>query len=227
MYLKVRLFDSKLHTAMNSHYSTNARAQAGDQGGKPEACPAASPSDTPIMKQYQAAKARYPQHLLLFRIGDFYELFYEDAKTAARALGLTLTSRQKGPDAIPMAGVPYHTAEQYLARLLRQGFSVAVCDQTEEAAQAKGLVKRDITRVVTPGTVLEDNLLETRKANRLVAVLPQSVAEPSTPRKAESAPLYGVAVADLVAGTIFVQELEGEPALRSEFARLAPSECLL
>src|SRR5437763_12824598 len=94
--------------------------------------PASAASDTPIMKQYQAAKARYPRHLLFFRIGDFYELFYEDAKTAARVLGLTLTSRNKGPDAVPMAGVPAHSAEQYLARLLRQGYSVAVCDQTED-----------------------------------------------------------------------------------------------
>jgi len=181
------------------------------------------------MKQYQAAKARYPRHLLFFRIGDFYELFYDDAKTAARALGLTLTSRQKGADAIPMAGVPFHTAEPYLARLLRQGFSIAVCDQTEDAAQAKGLVKRDITRVVTPGTVLEDNLLEARKANRLLAVLPAAAAPPALAAggSAGEQPRYGVAVADLGAGTIFVQELEGDVALRSEFARLAPSECLL
>ena len=211
---------------MNSHDGNLARRSAGNQKGEPPGTQL-SPSDTPIMKQYQIAKARYPRHLLLFRIGDFYELFYEDAKTAARALGLTLTSRQKGPDAIPMAGIPYHTVEPYLARLLRQGFSVAVCDQTEKAAQAQGLVKREITRVVTPGTVLEDNLLEARKANRLLAVLPRSAADPVLPRAAGGGALYGVAVADLVAGTIFVQELESESELRAEFARLAPSECLL
>jgi DNA mismatch repair protein MutS len=178
------------------------------------------------MKQYQAAKARYPRHLLFFRIGDFYELFFEDAKTAARVLGLTLTSRDKGPDAVPMAGVPAHSAEQYLARLLRQGFSVAVCDQTEDAAQAKGLVKRDVTRVVTPGTVLEENLLEARKANRLLAVAPGLLAA-ELGLSGDVAARFGLAVVDLAAGTVFVEELEGEAALRSEFARLAPSECLL
>ncbi|HEY3322585.1 MAG TPA: DNA mismatch repair protein MutS [Planctomycetota bacterium] len=186
------------------------------------------------MKQYQAAKARYPQHLLFFRIGDFYELFYDDAKTAARVLGLTLTARHKGADPIPLAGVPAHTAEQYLARLLRMGFSVAVCDQTEDASQAKGLVKREITRVVTPGTVLEENLLDARKPNRIVAILPQGAAGASpahaTRAGAPGAPWgqkFGLAVADLAGGTIHIQELSGETALRSEITRLAPSEILL
>jgi len=175
---------------------------------------ASSPNDTPIMKQYQAAKARYPRHLLFFRIGDFYELFYDDAKTAARVLGLTLTARNKGADAIPMAGVPAHTAEQYLARLLRNGFSVAICDQTEDAAQAKGLVKRDVTRVVTPGTVLEENLLDGKKPNRLVAMFPEGER-------------WGLACVDLASGTIYIQDVASVSALRSEFARLAPTECLL
>src|SRR5262245_66404259 len=131
-----------------------------ESGGADSGKKASSPSDTPIMKQYQAAKARYPRHLLFFRIGDFFELFYEDAKTISRVLGLTLTSRNKGADAIPMAGVPCHSSEQYLARLLRMGYSVAVCDQTQDSAEAKGLVRREVTRVVTPGTVLEENLLE-------------------------------------------------------------------
>src|SRR5437016_2490235 len=107
--------------------------------GRDESRPLGSSSDTPIMKQYLAAKAKYPRHLLFFRVGDFFELFFEDAKTIARALGLTLTARNKGADPIPMAGVPAHAAQPYLARLLRMGFSVAICDQTEEAAQAKGL----------------------------------------------------------------------------------------
>jgi DNA mismatch repair protein MutS len=177
-------------------------------------------AETPIMRQYQAAKARYPRHLLFFRVGDFYELFFDDAKTASRALGLTLTSRNKGPDPIPMAGVPAHAAEQYLARLLRQGFSVAVCDQTEDAAQAKGLVKREVTRVVTPGTVLEENLLDARKPNRLAAILPSR--PPGTAPRA-----FGLASVDLASGCIHVQELQSEEALRSEFARLSPSECLI
>ncbi|HYG76284.1 MAG TPA: DNA mismatch repair protein MutS, partial [Planctomycetota bacterium] len=118
------------------------------------------------------------------------------------------------------AGVPAHTAEQYLARLLRQGFSVAVCDQTEDSSQAKGLVKREVTRVVTPGTVLEENLLDSHKPNRLIAILPGE-------RSGDEPRRYGIATADLAAGTVFLQELEGESALRSEFARQSPSECLL
>lgn len=172
-----------------------------------------------MMRQYQAAKARYPRHLLFFRLGDFFELFFEDAKVASRVLGLTLTSRSKGPDAYPMAGVPVHMAETYLARLLRQGFSVAVCDQTEDASQAKGLVKRDITRVVTPGTVVEENLLDARKPNRLVALLPEG--------NGRDAKVFGLASVDLSEGTLHVQEVKGASALISELARLAPSEALL
>ena len=152
---------------------------------------------TPIMKQYAAAKARYPKHLLFFRIGDFYELFYDDAKIISRALGLTLTSRNKGPNPIPMAGVPYHAAEPYLARLLRQGFSVAICDQMEEATPAKALVRRDVSRVVTPGTVLEDNLLDARKPNRIAALFAGRAPGPT----GEEEDLYGLAVADLGTGS--------------------------
>ena len=193
---------------------------------------ALSGADTPIMKQYQAAKARYPHALLFFRIGDFYELFFEDAKTISRVLGLTLTARNKGPDPVPMAGVPAHAAEQYLARLLRQGYSVAVCDQTEEASQAKGLVKREVTRVVTPGTALEDNLLEARKANRFVAIFPGDAAPHPTLSPGERGGTtairrFGVACIDLASGSFHIQELDGESALRAEMARLAPSECLL
>ena len=181
---------------------------------------------TPIMQQYLAAKARYPKHLLFFRIGDFYELFFEDAKIISRALGLTLTSRNKGPDPIPMAGVPVHSAEPYVARLLRQGFSVAVCDQTEDSSQAKGLVKRDVTRVATPGTVLEENLLDARKPNRIAAVLP-SAPTASRDANAPDSRRFGLAVADLASGSFFIQELDGMSALRSEFARLSPTEILL
>ncbi|MCK6474616.1 MAG: DNA mismatch repair protein MutS [Planctomycetes bacterium] len=183
-------------------------------------------SDTPMMRQYHAAKERFPKHLLFFRMGDFFELFFEDAKIAARALGLTLTARSKGPEAIAMAGVPAHSVEQYLARLLRQGFSVAICDQTEDASQAKGLVNRDITRVVTPGTVVEEGLLDARKPNRLVAVLPVPDSENGTDGE-NGAYRYGLAAVDLAAGSIHVQELADRAALASELARLAPSECLL
>src|SRR4029077_12784568 len=122
---------------------------------------------TPMMQQYREAKERHPGMLLLFRMGDFYELFDSDAETAARELGLTLTSRDK---TIPMAGFPHHQLENYLQRLLQAGHRVAVCDQVEDPAQAKGLVRREVTRVVTPGTITEDDLLDPRQNNHLVAL---------------------------------------------------------
>jgi DNA mismatch repair protein MutS len=131
---------------------------------------------SPMMAQYLAAKARQPDALLFFRMGDFYELFFEDAETAAGALGITLTRRGKhqGGD-IPMAGVPVHAVDGYLARLIRAGFKVAVCEQMEDPAEAKkrgskSVVRRDVVRVVTPGTLTEDSLLDAGRANRLAAV---------------------------------------------------------
>jgi DNA mismatch repair protein MutS len=122
-----------------------------------------------MMQQYRDAKERHPGMLLLFRMGDFYELFDADAELAARILGLTLTSRDKS---IPMAGFPHHQLENYLHKLLQSGHRVAVCDQIEDPALAKGLVRREVTRVVTPGTITEDNLLDPRQANHLLAILP-------------------------------------------------------
>ena len=132
-----------------------------------------SPSDpsTPLMRQYHAIKQQAPNTLLMFRLGDFYELFYEDAVTAARELEITLTSRNKEKgQAIPMCGVPYHAAEGYLSRLIQKGYRVAICDQMEEASAGKKLVRREITRVVTPGTATESTLLRSRENNYLAAV---------------------------------------------------------
>ena len=141
---------------------------------KPDA--KADAGTTPVMAQYLAVKAGQPEALLFFRMGDFYELFFEDAQKAAAALGIALTKRGKhqGED-IPMAGVPVHAMDGYLARLIRQGFKVAVCEQLEDPAEAKkrgskAVVHRDIVRVVTPGTLTEDTLLDARGANRLAAV---------------------------------------------------------
>jgi DNA mismatch repair protein MutS len=126
---------------------------------------------TPLMRQYHAIKQQAPNTLLMFRLGDFYELFYEDAVTAARELEITLTSRNKEKgEAIPMCGVPYHAAEGYLARLIQKGYRVAICDQMEEASAAKKLVRREITRVVTPGTATESTLLRSHENNYLAAV---------------------------------------------------------
>ena len=125
---------------------------------------------TPMMQQYQAAKAAAGDALLLFRMGDFYELFDEDAKTAARVLGLTLTSREKGENAMPMAGFPHHQLDGYLAKIIAAGMRAAVCEQVEDPKKAKGLVKRELTRVVTPGTVTDDALLDPRESNYLAAI---------------------------------------------------------
>ena len=143
--------------------------------------PSANPEPTaasvsPVMAQFFKAKARQPDALVFFRMGDFYELFFEDAQKAAAALGITLTARgQHGGEPIPMAGVPAHAAEAYLAKLIRAGFKVAVCDQMEDPAEAKkrgskSVVRREVTRVVTPGTLTEDGLLDARGANRLAAI---------------------------------------------------------
>jgi DNA mismatch repair protein MutS len=127
-----------------------------------------SAHDTPAMKQYHRFKHQHPGCVLLFRMGDFYELFYDDAELAHKVLGVTLTQRTEG---IPMAGVPYHAVESYLRRLLQAGYRVAVCDQIEDPAQAKGVVDRDVTRLVTPGTLTDDTLLEEGQENPLAAVV--------------------------------------------------------
>ena len=127
---------------------------------------------SPMMQQYQDAKRACPEALLLFRMGDFYELFYEDAVTAAKVLGLTLTSRDKGSaNPIPMAGFPYHALDGYLHKLIHAGHKAAICDQVEDPKTAKGMVRREVTRIVTPGTLTDDALLDPRECNYLAAVV--------------------------------------------------------
>ncbi|MFH1269091.1 MAG: DNA mismatch repair protein MutS, partial [Planctomycetota bacterium] len=167
---------------------------------------------TPMMKQYQDAKRACPEALLLFRMGDFYELFHDDAKTAARTLGLALTSREKGENPIPMAGFPHHQLESYLGKLIAAGFRAAVCDQVEDAKKAKGLVRREVTRVVTPGTVTEEALLDPRQSNYLASVSPGDPA--------------GVAWVELSTGR-FVAATSPLGQLADGLARIGPSECLL
>jgi DNA mismatch repair protein MutS len=162
-----------------------------------------------MMQQYRQAKDRHPGMLLLFRMGDFYELFDDDAETAARVLGLTLTSRDK---TVPMAGFPHHQLEPYLQKLLHLGLRVAVCDQVEDPAAAKGLVKREVTRVVTPGTVTEDDLLDPRRSNHLMALFPEGT-------------LVGLAWVELSTGQFFAAEVPWA-RLNDELSRLAPAECL-
>src|SRR5512145_2272793 len=124
---------------------------------------------TPMIRQYLAVKAKVPDALLFFRLGDFYEMFFEDALAASEALQITLTSRSKGDDKVPMCGVPYHAARGYVARLLERGFKVAICDQVEEPGKS-AIVRREVTRVVTPGMVLDDQVLDPREASYLGAV---------------------------------------------------------
>src|SRR5271165_513159 len=129
------------------------------------------PASTPLMRQYHAIKEQVPGALLMFRLGDFYELFFDDAIVAARELEITLTARNKEKgNAIPMCGVPYHSAEGYIARLIGRGYRVAICDQVEEAGQGKKLVRREVTRIVTPGTATDAHLLRSHENNYLGAV---------------------------------------------------------
>ena len=127
---------------------------------------------TPLMEQYEGVKARYPGHLVLFRVGDFYESFGDDAKLLSRELEIVLTARAPDStgDRIPMAGVPHHAVDGYLGRLVQKGYRVAVCDQVEDPKLAKGLVRREVTRVVTPGTVVEDRILPGPDHNFLASV---------------------------------------------------------
>ena len=170
---------------------------------------------TGAMRQYFAAKAEHPDTLVFFRMGDFYELFYEDARKAARLLDITLTQRGASAGApIPMAGVPYHAAESYLAKLVRLGESVAICEQIGDPALAKGLVERKVVRIVTPGTVTDAALLEERRDNLLLAIAAGSVG-------------YGLAWVDLSAGRFLLSEVASAEALNAELARLTPAETLV
>jgi len=175
------------------------------------------------MQQYNAVKGRYPHALLLFRLGDFYELFYEDAMIASRELRITLTSRnrEKGQP-IPMCGVPYHAADGYIARLIRAGFKVAICEQMEQPGPGKKLVRREVSRVITPGTATDVAVLDARENNFLAAV-----AQEASGRQGQ---VIGLALVDLSTGEFLATEFEGERAeqeLRDELQLLRPRETLL
>ncbi len=172
-------------------------------------------SHTPVMQHYLRLKAEYPQMLLFYRMGDFYELFFEDAERAARLLDITLTKRgQSAGRPIPMAGVPYHALEGYLAKLVRKGESAAICEQIGDPAKSKGPVERRVTRVVTPGTLTDEALLEDRRENLLAAV-------------AEGKDSFGLAVLELSSGRFSVLEVTTREALASELERLKPAEILI
>ena len=172
-------------------------------------------SHTPVMQQYLRTKAQYPDTLLFYRMGDFYELFYEDARRAAALLDITLTTRgQSGGQPIPMAGVPYHAAESYLARLVRKGECVAICEQLGDAAKSKGPIERQVVRVITPGTVTDAALLDERRDTLLAALVCDGER-------------FGLAWLDLAAGRFSVLQSEGRSALAAELERLKPAELLI
>jgi DNA mismatch repair protein MutS len=172
------------------------------------------PVHTPLMQQYLALKAGYPDTLVLFRMGDFYELFYDDARKAAALLNITLTSRgESGGAPVVMAGVPYHALDQYLARLLKAGESAAICEQVGEVGEGKGPVRREVVRVVTPGTTTEDALLDPRRQNLLAAI-------------GVVGGRFGIANLELSSGRFCVQECATAAEAQAELHRLRPSELL-
>jgi DNA mismatch repair protein MutS len=168
-----------------------------------------------MIKQYLSIKEQYPDAILFYRMGDFYEMFFEDAQVASRVLEITLTSRNKNDDSpVPMCGVPHRAAQSYIARLIDNGYKVAVCDQIEDPSQAKGLVKRDVVRVITPGMVIENELLDERTNNFVLAV-------------ARAGDFSGLAYLDISTGTFRVTESKDTAAIFEEIRRISPSEVLL
>src|SRR6476660_605497 len=182
----------------------------------------ASPTATPAMRQYLDAKRQHRDAIVFFRMGDFYEMFYEDALVAARALDLTLTSRSKdsGGNGIPMCGVPFHAVDGYLARLVKKGFRVAICEQVEDPKKAKGLVRREVVRVVSPGTLTDANYLDAREPAYLLSIVEADL----------KVRVYGVALLDLSTGEFTAAEYEGSEglqALADEIATLRPREIVV
>src|SRR5579871_5735411 len=203
----------------NLYTSTTMTDTTTTPAGKP--LPTSTPpgymGNTPLMQQYFATRLQYPGIILLMRVGDFYEAYGDDAETIARDLNITLTGREDGGLRIAMAGVPHHATERYVARLIKKGRRIAIMDQVEDPKFAKGLVKRKVTRVVTPGTILEDNMLDSKSNNYLVAA---EVGDP----------VAGIGIVDVSTGEFLTTELEGDrrvEQLLDEITRLEPAEIVL
>jgi DNA mismatch repair protein MutS len=177
-----------------------------------------------MMQQYHEAKRAAGDALLLFRMGDFYELFFEDAKIAARTLGIALTSRDKGDDPVPMAGFPYHQLDAYLAKIISAGHRAAICEQVEDPRQAKGLVKREVTRIVTPGTLTDDALLDPQASNFLAAIALSADRDPG--HKKPACQLAGLAWVDVSTGRFYAAAFTVEQ-LADQLARIEPAELLV
>ena len=169
---------------------------------------------TPMMQQYMETKRQYEDCILFYRLGDFYEMFFDDALTASRELEITLTGKNCGlEERAPMCGVPYHAVDGYLNRLVKKGYKVAICEQMEDPATAKGLVRRDVVRIVTPGTNLDTQALDETKNNYLMCV-------------AYIGDRYGVSVADVTTGEYSVTEVDESGQLLDEISHLMPSELI-
>ncbi|HLU36582.1 MAG TPA: DNA mismatch repair protein MutS, partial [Thermomicrobiales bacterium] len=180
-----------------------------------------SPDDTPIRRQYLQIKSRYPEHILLFRLGDFYETFDGDAEVAAEVLDIVLTGREMGKgNRVPLAGIPYHAADGYIAKLISAGYKVAICEQIGEPTKGKKLVERDVTRVVTPGTILDPAMLDARTNNYIAAIVVDGNRA-------------GIAHADITTGEFMTTELYEETreevllALGREILRLRAAEIVI
>ena len=188
---------------------------------------------TPMMQQYLKIKAEFPNMLVFYRMGDFYELFFDDARRASQLLDLSLTARGRSAgEPIPMAGLPYHAVDNYLNKLVKLNQSVAICEQIGDPALSKGPVERKVVRIITPGTITEDSLLEDRKDNLLAAVysdkdLKKETDEDIGAQDPGAAPSYGLAILDLTSGRFTVSELDNLESLQSELERHKPSELLL
>lgn len=173
---------------------------------------------SPMMQHYIDTKEQYKDCILFYRLGDFYEMFFEDAILASRELEITLTGKDCGQEErAPMCGVPFHAANMYIAKLIEKGYKVAICEQLEDPKKAKGIVKRDVIRVVTPGTVLEDNLLEEKKNNYIMSIYKQGI-------------FFGIAVCDISTGDFFasqIKETNNFTKLLDEIARYYPAEIVV
>ncbi|MCF6290310.1 MAG: DNA mismatch repair protein MutS [Desulfobacterales bacterium] len=185
---------------------------------------------TPMLQQYMEIKSRHEDALLFYRMGDFYEMFFDDAVTASRALGITLTSRSNKGDAnkIPMCGVPYHAASSYLAKLVKGGFRVAICEQMEDPRQVKGkkIVKREVVRVVSPGVTIEEQLLDD-KSNRYLAAVAVNEKKRATATGSGDTGRYGLSLLDISTGEFLISQCTDQEELLDELTRLGPAELLL
>ena len=174
---------------------------------------------SPMMQSYLEKKKEYPDSILFYRLGDFYEMFYDDAILASRELEITLTGRNCGTEEkAPMCGIPHHAVDAYISRLIAKGYKVAICEQLEDPKTTKGIVKRDVIRVVTPGTVIENNMLEEKKNNYIMAIVKKGIH-------------YGISICDVSTGDFYATEIRlpdnNFEKLLDEYARFTPSEIVV